>query len=62
MGAAMGHNADFGADAGAPAERIGGQSISAESFAALGVQPLLGRVFTEEMSTPPRHARRASSS
>jgi putative ABC transport system permease protein len=47
MGAAMGHNADFGADAGgAPAERIGGQSISADSLAALGVQPLLGRVFT----------------
>jgi putative ABC transport system permease protein len=49
MGSAMGHNADFGADtAGAPAERIGGQSISADSFAALGVQPLLGRVFTEQ--------------
>jgi putative ABC transport system permease protein len=48
MGAAMGHNADFGADAGAPAERIGGQSISAESLAALAVQPLLGRLFTEE--------------
>jgi predicted permease len=47
MGAAMGHNADFGADAGgAPAERIGGQSISADSFAALGVQTLLGRTFT----------------
>ena len=29
MGAAMGHNADFGADAGGvPAERIGGQSIT----------------------------------
>ena len=59
MGAAMGHNADFGADAGAPAERIGGQSISAESFAALGVQPQLGRLFTEEEeraseSTPAR--------
>ena len=48
MGAAMGNNADFGADAGAPAERIGGQSISAESFAALGVQPILGRLFTED--------------
>ena len=48
MGAAMGHNADFGADESAPAERIGGQSISAESFAALGAQPLLGRLFTED--------------
>jgi hypothetical protein len=47
MGAAMGHNADFGAAAGGvPAERIGGQSISADAFAALGVQPLLGRTFT----------------
>ncbi len=47
MGAAMGHNADFGADAGGvPAERIGGQSITADAFAALGVQPLLGRTFT----------------
>ena len=47
MGAAMGHNADFGADAGGtPAERIGGQSITAGAFAALGVQPLLGRTFT----------------
>ena len=48
MGAAMGHNADFGADEGGPAERIAGQSISAESFAALGAQPLLGRLFTED--------------
>ena len=49
MGAAMGHNADFGADAGgASAERIGGQSITADGFAALGVQPLLGRTFTVE--------------
>jgi putative ABC transport system permease protein len=48
MGAAMGHNADFGADAGgAPPERIGGQSIGADTFAALGVQPLLGRLFIE---------------
>jgi|RhiMethySRZTD1v2_1073278.scaffolds.fasta_scaffold01576_5 putative ABC transport system permease protein len=59
MGAAMGNNADFGADANAPAERIGGQLISAESFAALGVQPLRGRLFTEDdepasASTPTR--------
>ena len=60
MGAAMGHNADFGADAGgAPPERIGGQSITADTFAALGVQPLLGRTFTvqdeqESESAPAR--------
>ena len=59
MGAAMGHNADFGADAVAPAERISGQSISAEAFTTLGVEPLLGRLFTEEEeraseSTPAR--------
>src|SRR5262245_46262730 len=52
MGAAMGNNADFGADPGGPAERIGGQLISAESLAALGVQPLLGRVFTEDDEPP----------
>ena len=47
IGAAMGHNADFGADAGgAPPERIGGQSITADAFAALSVQPMLGRTFT----------------
>jgi putative ABC transport system permease protein len=49
MGAAMGHNADFGADEGGAApERIGGQSMTADAFAALGVQPLLGRTFTAE--------------
>ena len=49
MGAAMGHNADFGADiSGAPSERMPGQSITADAFAALGVQPLLGRVFTTD--------------
>ena len=60
MGAAMGHNADFGADnGGAAPERIGGQSMTADAFAALGVQPLLGRTFTVEdeqdaASSPPR--------
>jgi len=49
MGAAMGHNADFGADvSGAPSERLPGQSITADAFAALGVHPLLGRVFTTD--------------
>jgi putative ABC transport system permease protein len=57
MGAAMGHNADFGADAdGAPAERMGGQSISADSLAALGVQPLLGRLLTREDEQDPDSA------
>jgi putative ABC transport system permease protein len=61
MGAAMGHNADFGADAGGvPAERIGGQSITADAFAALGVQPLLGRTFAvqdeEESGNAPARA------
>src|SRR4029450_11467736 len=60
MGAAMGHNADFGADNdGVAPERIGGQSMTADAFAALGVQPLLGRTFTVEdeqdaASSPPR--------
>jgi putative ABC transport system permease protein len=49
MGAAMGQNADFGADdGGAPAERVGGQWIGADTFAALAVEPLLGRRFTEQ--------------
>ena len=49
MGAAMGHNADFGADvSGAPSERLPGQSITADAFAALGVRPFLGRAFTAE--------------
>jgi predicted permease len=49
IGAAMGHNADFGEEtSGALAERIGGQSISAEAFAALRARPLLGRTFTDE--------------
>jgi putative ABC transport system permease protein len=49
MGAAMGHNADIGSDvSGAPSERLPGQSITADAFAALGVRPLLGRVFTTE--------------
>src|SRR5262245_5671180 len=49
IGAAMGHNADFGADvSGAPSERLPGQSITAEAFTALGVRPFLGRVFTTD--------------
>jgi putative ABC transport system permease protein len=49
MGVSLGHNADFGADAGgAPAERINGQSMSPDAFVALGVRPIIGRVFTSE--------------
>jgi predicted permease len=48
IGVSLGHNADFGVDpGGAPPERLPGQSITAEAVAALGVQPLLGRVFTD---------------
>jgi putative ABC transport system permease protein len=60
IGSSMGNNADFAADeGGAPAERIQGQSVTAGTFVALGVQPLLGRVFTEQdedgsASAPPR--------
>jgi putative ABC transport system permease protein len=46
IGASMGNNADFGADErGAPAARVQGQSMTVETLAALGVQPVLGRVF-----------------
>ena len=49
MGVSLGHNADFGADGpGIPAERIQGQSITSEALAALGVQPIVGRLFTED--------------
>jgi len=52
IGAAMGNNADFGAESdGAPAERIQGQSISPDTFSALGVRPALGRVFTPDDTT-----------
>jgi putative ABC transport system permease protein len=48
IGSSMGNNADFGAEAsGSPAERIQGQTVTAGTFAALSVQPLLGRVFTD---------------
>jgi len=49
IGAAMGHNADFGADiSGAPSEHLPGQLITADAFTALGVRPIRGRVFTTE--------------
>jgi putative ABC transport system permease protein len=58
IGVAMGNNADFGADShGAPSERIAGQSMTPDAFAALGVQPTLGRFFTDDdvgFDTPTR--------
>lgn len=51
MGAAMGHNADFGPDSGGAApERIGGQSVTPETLIALGVQPIRGRLFATSES------------
>jgi putative ABC transport system permease protein len=48
IGASLGHQVDFGADsAGAPAERVNGQLMTADALAVLGVQPIIGRVFTE---------------
>jgi putative ABC transport system permease protein len=48
MGVSLGHQADFGAEtAGDPAERINGQLVTADALAVLGVQPIIGRVFTE---------------
>jgi len=49
MGASIAdHSRDFGAqEDGHPAERIEGQGFAPSLFVALGVQPLLGRTFTE---------------
>src|SRR5438105_14080087 len=47
MGAMSGDGRDFGAaENGAPAERIQGEAYTPELLQALGVQPLLGRLFT----------------
>ena len=49
MGVSLGHNADFGAQVdGTPAERIAGQSITADALTVLSVRPRLGRLFTEQ--------------
>ena len=37
---------------GQPAERIGGVTASADLFATLGVQPMIGRAFTAEETQP----------
>src|SRR5262249_43535532 len=48
-GALGGAAHDFGAEEnGAPAERINGQTFSPGMFRVLGVQPIMGRPFTEE--------------
>ena len=49
MGASIAdHSRDFGAEEdGRPAERIEGHGFSPSLFVALGVQPMLGRTFTE---------------
>src|SRR5258708_19326699 len=47
LGAMSGSAADFGAaENGAPAERIEGEDFTPELLQALGVQPLMGRLFT----------------
>jgi len=50
MGASIAdHSRDFGAEQdGRPAERIEGQGFAPSLFVTLGVQPFLGRTFTEE--------------
>jgi len=58
MGAAGVNGADFGAtENGMPAERIQGEMDSAEFLKALGVQPLLGRLYTpdEDQIDHPAH-------
>jgi putative ABC transport system permease protein len=48
MGVSLADQADFGADGdGTPAERIAGVLSDPDLFRTLGVQPELGRVFTE---------------
>ncbi len=48
MGASLNDQRDFGAEEdGTPAERIAGQGFSPDLFQTLGVQPMLGRVFTD---------------
>jgi len=49
IGASLNDQKDLGSEEnGRPAERVAGQGATPGMFAALGVQPMLGRVFTEE--------------
>jgi len=45
LGVSLGNQSDFGESHGAPAERIQGVTTTSDLFAALRVQPLIGRVF-----------------
>ena len=48
MGASLSDQKDFGLEEdGTPAERVTGQGFSPSLFATLGVQPVLGRVFSD---------------
>ena len=46
VGTSLPQERDFGVRDGFPAERISGQAVSHEFFPVLGVQPMLGRVFS----------------
>lgn len=48
FGMTLGAPGDLSADGGEPAERIDGQLFDAGAVSALGVRPLLGRVFTDD--------------
>lgn len=57
IGASLVDQRDFAAQDGAPAERLVGQAFDPGLFATLGIEPLIGRVFTEaetETSAPDR--------
>jgi putative ABC transport system permease protein len=46
IGASLNDSRDLGAEGDAPAERIGGQLFTPGVFRALGIRPLIGRVFS----------------
>jgi putative ABC transport system permease protein len=48
LGGLANNSADFGAEEnGVPAERVPGENVTPGLLAALGVQPMMGRLFTE---------------
>ena len=47
FGLSLGAPGDLGAEGGEPAERIDGHLFDAGAVSALGVRPLLGRIFTD---------------